>query len=68
MLSAFLHSDDMFAFDRRILNTEFFIRTEAPTFHPFGDEWEEQMFNQPESLLKRARNGLRSILKGKASA
>jgi len=44
-LFEFLRSDSMFRLDEVVRSTAFFTRTEAPTFDPTGDGWQEQRYN-----------------------
>lgn len=41
----FLRSDAMFRLDEVVRSTAFFIRTDAPTFDPTGDGWQQQGYN-----------------------
>jgi hypothetical protein len=41
----FLREDDMFHLTRVVDNTAFFIRTEAPLFNPYGEDWAAQHYN-----------------------
>ncbi len=45
-LYEFLCEEPMFRLDRVVSNTAFFIRTDAPTFDPYGDDWMAQPFNK----------------------
>lgn len=44
-LFEFLSSDPMFQLDSVVRNTALFTRTDAPTFDPFGDSWQQQRYN-----------------------
>jgi hypothetical protein len=41
-----LKEDAMFRLDEVVENTGFLIRTDAPTFNPWGDGWENQPYNK----------------------
>jgi hypothetical protein len=41
----FLREDDMFHLTQVVDNTAFFIRTEAPLFNPYGEDWAAQHYN-----------------------
>ncbi len=45
-LFEFLRSDAMFRLDAVVRTTALFTRTDAPTFDPFGDGWEQQGYNR----------------------
>lgn len=45
-LFEFLRSDPMFRLDAVVRTTALFTRTDAPTFDPFGDSWEQQGYNR----------------------
>lgn len=59
-LFEFLRSDSMFRLEEVVRSTAFFTRTEAPTFDPTGDGWQEQGYNG-RTLM---RYDWRSRLKG----
>ncbi len=54
-LYRFLRADDMWSLDRRIDNTAFFIRTNAPAIDPRSDSWWLQGYNRPGALRELAR-------------
>ena len=41
----FLKEEPMFRLDKVVANTAFFVRTDAPTFDPYGDDWQAQPYN-----------------------
>ena len=45
-LYRFLRWDEMFSLELRVGRTAFLRRTEAPTFSPWGDDWERQRANR----------------------
>jgi hypothetical protein len=59
-LFEFLRSDSMFRLEEVVRSTAFFTRTEAPTFDPTGDGWQEQRHNSSTLM----RYDWRSRLKG----
>ncbi len=42
----FLREDPMYRLDKVVVNTAFFVRTDAPAFDPYGDNWPAQPFNR----------------------
>jgi hypothetical protein len=60
-LFCFLKEDAMFDLAEVVGNTAFFVRSAAPTFDPFGDNWELQRYNTKH--LKPTRRGLASRLR-----
>jgi hypothetical protein len=45
-LFEFLQTDPMFRLDEVVRTTALFTRTDAPTFDPCGDGWEQQAYNR----------------------
>ena len=56
-LFRFLRDDAMFRLDSVVNRAAFFERTEAPTFHPLGDHWEQQAYNARRYPLDLDRDG-----------
>lgn len=54
-LYRFLRADDMWSLDRRVDNTAFFVRTNAPAIDPLSDSWWLQGYNRPGVLREFAR-------------
>jgi hypothetical protein len=54
-LFSFLKEDAMFELIEVVGNTAFFRRTAAPTFDPFGDGWEGQLYNTKNSPRRAPR-------------
>lgn len=50
----FLKEDPMFRLDKVVANTAFFVRTDAPTFDPYGDDWQAQPFNKRRFPMNRS--------------
>jgi hypothetical protein len=44
-LFEFMCSDPMFRLETVVRSTAFFVRTDAPTFNPTGDGWQDQPYN-----------------------
>jgi hypothetical protein len=65
-LFAFLCADSMFRLDEVVRSTAFFTRTDAPTFDPTGDGWQEQRYNVPTLIRYDWRSRLRSALPASA--
>ena len=65
---ALLREDPMFCVHKVVANTAFLMRTDAPTFDPFGDDWMAQPYNTkrfpvahtPPSLW--SREGVKKVL------
>lgn len=45
-LFSFLKEDPMFRLEKVVANTAFFVRTDALTFDPMGDDWAAQPYNK----------------------
>jgi hypothetical protein len=56
-LFRFLREEAMFRLHSVVNHAAFFVRTEAPTFHPFGDGWEQQAYNRRRYPLDLDRDG-----------
>lgn len=81
-LFAFLCADSMFRLDEVVRSTAFFTRTDAPTFDPAGDGWQEQRYNVhtlirydwrsrlkralPDSAIRRVQSLRRRVTHGKS--
>jgi len=61
-LFEFLRSDSMFRLDEVVRSTAFFTRTDAPTFDPTGDGWQQQSYNQHTSMRYDWRSKLKDAL------
>lgn len=59
-LFEFLRADSMFQLEEVVRSTAFFIRTEAPTFDPTGDRWQEQRYNARTLMRYDWRSRLKS--------
>jgi len=58
----FLRSDEMFRLDEVVKTTAFFTRTDAPTFDPVGDGWNQQRYNARTLLHYDWRSRLSSVV------
>src|ERR1017187_197814 len=63
-LFEFLRSDSMFRLEEVVRSTAFFTRTEAPTFDPIGDGWQEQGYNARTLMRYDWRSRLKSAFDG----
>jgi len=63
-LFEFLRSDSMFRLEEVVRTTAFFTRTEAPTFDPTGDGWQQQRYNARTLTRHDWRSKLKSVLPG----
>ena len=64
----FLRADRMFRLEEVVRTTAFFVRTDAPIFDPFGDEWEQQGYNRRTLWRYDWRARLRRIARGRRSS
>lgn len=58
----FVRSDEMFRLDEVVRTTAFFTRTDAPTFDPMGDCWDQQRYNARTLLRYSWRSMARNVL------
>ena len=61
-LFEFLCRDAMFALDEVVGRTAFFTRTNAPTFDPFGDGWQDQNYNASPLLRYAWRDRIKKMV------
>ena len=54
----FLKREPMFRLDAVVRSTALFTRTDAPTFNPLGDSWEQQRYNRQTHLRYTWRSRL----------